>query len=330
MGQPIELDALNRAAQIKPAKASVRLYREGGMAVVPFLKEKNTRALIVEDDATQAQILDATLASVGFHTDIVTKGLDAVWAIRERNYDLVLIDYNLPEIDGLGVANLVGDLMGQEARPVLIALTASPDEIRNREGAPQSSFDAIVEKSSDPGLLFAAIARQLFQSPTRAERLEALGRLLLRNWSDFDSPSGAGRADHEVGPARVLVIEDDPTQSLMVQSLLERQGYAVETAADGLEGVRKACEGRFDLAIVDYILPEIDGLAAGRLFQDLIRTSAVPRLVAFTASPERISEFESTSGRVFDAVVEKTSDMGKLLSTVDRLLQLPASGQTAP
>ena len=91
------------------------------------------RILIVEDDPLQAQVLNKGLTSAGFAVDVCSGGLAAVEQIEDEHYDAVLVDYRIPEIDGLALARVVGDTLGLFARPVLIALTASPQRIIDRE-----------------------------------------------------------------------------------------------------------------------------------------------------------------------------------------------------
>ena len=59
---------------------------------------------------------------------------------------------------------------------------------------------------------------------------------------------------------RVLVVEDDPQLNDLLKSLVEQQGYACDTAADGEEGRFCAMEYPIDLAIVDLGLPKLDGI----------------------------------------------------------------------
>ena len=68
-------------------------------------------------------------------------------------------------------------------------------------------------------------------------------------------------------------------------------------------------------------MPEIDGLAAGKLVRDLMRESVRPRLIAFTATPDRLRDMEKGTLSVFDEIIGKSSDFSGLLSAVDRHLK---------
>lgn len=63
------------------------------------------------------------------------------------------------------------------------------------------------------------------------------------------------------GPVQILLVEDDTRLSALVAQRLRREGHEAETAADGVEGLRLAETGRFDLAVLDVMLPGMDGLS---------------------------------------------------------------------
>jgi len=277
------------------------------------------RILIVEDDNLQAEVLATALAGADFDVDTVSDGLSAVWKVRERCYDLILMDYQLPEIDGFAAARLVGDFMEGSARPVVIALTATPERLNARESGAASAFDAVLAKSADLTGLFTAIARCLTSAPERTTRQDAVFSLLLKSWADYDTvPDRPGSRGDDAGPARILVIDDDEAQRLLLVSLLEKRNYFVETASDGLDAVRKIRNGCYDLALVDYGLPEMDGLAAGTVIRDTMGEDVRPRLIGLTATAALLSDKEGTARSVFDEIFQKSSDLPGLLCSVDR------------
>jgi CheY-like chemotaxis protein len=60
---------------------------------------------------------------------------------------------------------------------------------------------------------------------------------------------------------RILVVDDDGDSLIILSTVLSKAGYAVSTAKDSKEALRKICESRPDLVLLDLILPEIDGFA---------------------------------------------------------------------
>jgi CheY-like chemotaxis protein len=127
---------------------------------------------------------------------------------------------------------------------------------------------------------------------------------------------------------RVLIVEDDNVQQAVMKSALERRGYQTEVASDGLSAVRMLRSGGFDLALIDYQLPEIDGFASAQLVHDLMNEEDRPKLIAITAAPDKLSS-RAMSANVFDAIIPKPLDLATLLTAVEAQLHATTAGQTA-
>jgi CheY-like chemotaxis protein len=125
-------------------------------------------------------------------------------------------------------------------------------------------------------------------------------------------------------PPRILIAEDDDLQGAVLRSALEGRGYEAEIVTDGLQAVRRLRTGAYDLALLDYHLPEVDGLAAARLLHDHFAEDNRPGLIAVTATAEGLSEKEGLGGTSFDAVVSKRAGLPALLSVIDANLSSAA------
>src|SRR6478672_4284633 len=99
---------------------------------------------------------------------------------------------------------------------------------------------------------------------------------------------------------RILIVEDDPSQQGVLRLAFERRGFAVETADDGLSAVRMMQHQAYDLALIDYQLPEIDGLASARLTKYLLGDAKRPRLIAVTGQADALTA-QDGHGNTFDA-----------------------------
>jgi DNA-binding response OmpR family regulator len=78
---------------------------------------------------------------------------------------------------------------------------------------------------------------------------------------------------------RVLYVEDDTEHCLMLSSLLTSQGFAVETARNGLEGVEKAREWEPDVILLDLLLPLMDGFGVMNSLKENATTQNIPIIV---------------------------------------------------
>jgi CheY-like chemotaxis protein len=121
--------------------------------------------------------------------------------------------------------------------------------------------------------------------------------------------------------ASILIAEDDSLQGELLRTILCGQGYRVELVGNGLEAVRQIRRGCFDLALLDFHLPEVDGLATALLLRDLLDDSRRPCLVAFTGSLETLRDRTEAEGETpFDAVVSKPDGIAALLAAIEESL----------
>jgi DNA-binding response OmpR family regulator len=89
-----------------------------------------------------------------------------------------------------------------------------------------------------------------------AAGLPAFGPMLGNGKDPLETALGC-----DDGRVQILLVEDDTRLSALVAQRLRREGHEAETAADGIEGLRLAETGRFDLAVLDVMLPGMDGLS---------------------------------------------------------------------
>lgn len=127
--------------------------------------------------------------------------------------------------------------------------------------------------------------------------------------------------------ARILIIEDDPAILIGLRDNLEYEGYSIETAGDGEQGLELALSGKFDLIILDLILPLRDGLEVCRELRKQDENTPVLMLTARIENIDQIVGYEMGA----DDYVTKPYDSRVLLARIKALLrrhqQEPAFGQ---
>ena len=113
------------------------------------------RILLVEDDPVSRDLLAALIAARGHTVETAEDGFSALRMAQEQRYDLVLVDYHLPEMDGYALARLIRSL-GEGSNPNLkmAAITADRFGLATRRGA-DSIFDSMLSKPIVPETLFA-------------------------------------------------------------------------------------------------------------------------------------------------------------------------------
>src|SRR5262249_41269609 len=115
------------------------------------------RILVAEDNAVNQRVAKLILAKLGYTADMVGNGIEALSALGDQRYDVVLMDVQMPELDGLETTRRIIAEYGVE-RPRIVAMTANAME-SDREECFAAGMDDYVAKPIRPDELAAALAR---------------------------------------------------------------------------------------------------------------------------------------------------------------------------
>ena len=119
----------------------------------PLLAERHPlRILLAEDNPVNQKVATQILARLGYLVDIVVNGQEAVDAIIRQHYDLVLMDVQMPEMDGMEATRVVRDIAPADRQPVIIAMTAAA-ALEDREACRQAGMDGFLSKPFQPDQL---------------------------------------------------------------------------------------------------------------------------------------------------------------------------------
>lgn len=226
------------------------------------------RVLIVDDNATNRHIARTYVSQWKMEPVDVSSPAAALDLLRRGEFfDLALLDYQMPDQDGIDLAEAIHRLPGCNELP-LILLTSVGMGITELRGS-RHEFQGIVNKPLKPSFLFDAVAHTLATTPRRMTARRTL--------QGFETGLGSRY------PLRVLVVEDNTVNQKVALLLLSRLGYSADIAANGREGVDAALRQPYDLILMDIQMPELDGLSATR---ELLRrlSGGRPRIVAMTAN----------------------------------------------
>ncbi|HSD84100.1 MAG TPA: response regulator [Anaerolineae bacterium] len=118
---------------------------------------------------------------------------------------------------------------------------------------------------------------------------------------------------------RILYIEDNPENRLLMRRVLMAEGYLVEEATDGNSGLQKAAESPPDLILMDINLPEIDGYEVTARLKQLPNMLGVP-IIAVTANVMK-GDREKTLAAGCDGYIQKPIDIDLLPSQIESFLK---------
>ncbi len=120
--------------------------------------------------------------------------------------------------------------------------------------------------------------------------------------------------------ARILIIDDDDNIRKVLQTILEDEGYLVETATTGTEGIEKSKTSFYNLALIDFRLPDMEGI---ELLSKLRPTTPKMRKIMVTGYPT-LQNAVSAVNNGADAYVIKPFDVEKLLTSIQDQLRRQA------
>jgi two-component system sensor histidine kinase/response regulator len=204
------------------------------------------RALIVEDNPTNREILTRYLNACGMLSDCAAAGEPGIALLRRQAalaqpYDVALVDMKMPGMNGLDLAQAVrGDPALETTR--LIMLTSLGSQAME-DSALQAGFAACLAKPLRRSEIYQCIARVMGMQRERAE-------------VHVDAP------DVPRLPARVLVVEDNSVNQEICAAMLRAYGCQVDLADNGHRGVEAAFSAQYDVVFMDCQMPEMDGFEA--------------------------------------------------------------------
>jgi PAS domain S-box-containing protein len=143
-------------------------------------------------------------------------------------------------------------------------------------------------------------------------------------WIEIDGeacePAKAAEPCSDIGEFRVLLVEDNATNRLVISKILEALGVTVDTAEDGAEGVALAASGAYDLVLMDIQMPGMDGLEATRRIRALDGRHGAMPIVAVTANvlADQRSRYVDAG---MDGLVPKPVSAAQLIAEIARVTE---------
>jgi signal transduction histidine kinase/DNA-binding response OmpR family regulator/HPt (histidine-containing phosphotransfer) domain-containing protein len=206
------------------------------------------RVLVVDDHAVNRRALEGQLRSWGMRPFAVASGTEALAALRAATDDpfaLVLLDMQMPNMDGEQMAAAVRADRSLDGVP-LVLLSSSGNRPKADELAAKGLAAALVK-------------------PVRGSRLfntimEVLGDIAEEEGSM--STADETVAETRLAGLRVLLVEDNAINEKVARRILERWGCTVDSAADGRAAVEAISRATYDVVLMDVQMPEMDGYEA--------------------------------------------------------------------
>ncbi len=233
------------------------------------------RALVVDDNPDSREILGDMLRSFSFSVEEAGTGMGGLERIvssaRDGNpFDLVLMDWKMPEMDGIETIRRIQRHPDLSPAPPVILVTAYGREEAMRQ-CQDLDLAGVLSKPVTPSTLFYGIMSGVLGigNASRAKR---------------DHASGLGiEAVRSIRGARILLVEDNEVNQQVASELLEKAQLVVTIANNGQEAVDMVGRESFDCILMDVQMPVMDGYEATRTIRRDRRFKDLP-IVAMTAN----------------------------------------------
>ena len=257
------------------------------------------RVLLADDDEVLLETARDTLRSIGVEADTAQSGAEAVRMASGRGaYRVVILDWKMPDMDGIEAARRIRAQVGDEV-PILLISAYSWSDIE--DVARDAGVDGFISKPLFRTTLYDKLSELLGNENTRADQED----------------DGADLAD-----MRILVAEDNDTNWEIISMLLDMYGIQTERAENGqlaVERMAKAEQGAFHLIFMDIQMPVMNGIEATKAIRALSDpwASQIP-IIAMTADAfsENVAECLAAG---MNGHIAKPIDMKLVLKEIKRI-----------
>ena len=275
-------------------------------AVIPQrypINLRDLKTLIVDDDLFICEQTEAILREIGMRSEWVTTGQEAVGRVRKQfgagaYYDFILIDWKMPDMDGIETTQQIRSIVGPDVTIIII-----------------SAYDwQSIETEARAAGANLMISKPLLKSTLVSAFEKALGG---------EKPAEEAKPEFDFTGRRVLVAEDNELNAEIARTLLESKHFTVETAPNGIKALEKFAKspvGWYDAILMDVRMPMMDGLQATVNIRHWNKedAAAVP-IIAMTANAFD-EDVEKSRAAGMNAHLSKPIDPDLMYSTLFRLL----------
>ncbi|MBF0157676.1 MAG: response regulator, partial [Magnetococcales bacterium] len=289
-------------------------------SLIPATDLRGMKVLAVDDNESARQVIGDYLASFSFRVVKARDAREAIVLVQEAElaeapFRLVVMDYMMPEMDGITAAGKIRKELGLRWPPVIIMATAYGEEGLVRRAMEEAGVDGFLVKPINQSLLFESIM-EAFGQARSGERQGPRERLELR---DFRAV---------LGGARILLVEDNEINQQVARELLEQAGITVLLAENGAQAVEMVSrDAGLDGVLMDVQMPVMDGMTATRRIRQDPRFAGLP-ILAMTANAMSGDRELCLQAGMQDHIA-KPVDPGDLYSTLSRWIKLATSTSPA-
>jgi CheY-like chemotaxis protein len=272
------------------------------MTEIAGVSRRGLKMLIADDDPSIVRLLANRCARMGFEVETAANGIQALLKAKRSRPDILIIDVNMPEVDGLSVCAHLLDPARRALDVIVVTGNQDAETLERCEG-----FGAFyTRKGADFWTSLISALVEIF--PGQEARIRQ---------------PGTQPGDAEVrSRSRVLVVDDDAEIGAFLTSRLRKCGVDTLLAYDATQGYRMACRDEPSVIVSDYFMPDGDA----RYFLSRLRstpaTANIPFIVLSGGNFDELTEqglMQEISGRPGAAhVFRKSFDTSELFEALQK------------
>jgi CheY-like chemotaxis protein len=228
------------------------------------------KVLIADDDPGIVRFLSERCAKMGFEVKSAVNGLQALIMAARDPPDVLIVDVNMPEVDGLSVSARLLDINKKALEIVVVTGSPSAETIARCTGIGAT----YVRKGPDFWVSVRAALSVLFPDMTRMDVEEGASPLRVKSWKR----------------PRVLVVDSEPDVATFLSSRLGKLGVDTLYASDGMRGFQIACKEEPSVIISDYLMHNGDALYLLGKLRGTPPTANIPFFVMSARRLDKVTE----------------------------------------
>lgn len=220
--------------------------------------------LIVDDNEPNRQILSLNCQNWGMKTLAVESGNKAIEALKNEHFDIVLVDMQMPEMDGITLVKSIRQKFSKEKLPaILLSSLGYHDESFHVK----ELFNNVITKPIKQSQLFTILTNIFAMASPELHKFQA-----AESFTDLAK---------EI-PLSILVAEDNIINQKLIMKVIQMMGYIPDAAANGLEVLDAIERQSYDIIFMDVQMPEMDGFGATKIIIEKYADKR-PVIIAVTA-----------------------------------------------
>jgi len=272
------------------------------------------RVLVVDDISLARNVILSLLSEMGIEAEQIDNGVEAIVMVRQaiidrRPYDIVLMDWRMPEMDGIEVSRLMYQEHHDNTPHILMVSAYDKDEAKSQLSG--SMVQQFIEKPVNQSILIDVITNMMAKAGT------------YRVIPSIDDQT-QNTTIPQLAKFKILLVEDNAINRQVAIGFLQDTQVKIDVAENGLIAIDKCKKIDYDLILMDIQMPEMDGLTATEVLRKDLGMTQLP-IIAMTAHAME-ADIERSRIAGMNAHITKPIDPDVLYDTISSHLLTDNNG----